>query len=55
MVSVPMNMVKKTKYSRVTKDGKTQVRYAFKAEFNGLKLTKFANQADWDKMSVPEV
>jgi hypothetical protein len=54
-VSVPVSNVKKTKYERTTADGKTQVRYALKAEYDGSKLTKFVSEATWNEMNVPEV
>lgn len=54
-VDIDEKDVKKTKYERQTKEGKTQVRYAFKAESDGVKLTKFASQADWEKLNAPEV
>ena len=49
-VSVPKSKVKKVTYERTTKSGKTQVRYAFKAELNGVKLTKFVSKEDWDNL-----
>jgi len=54
-VDVSESAIKKTKYERQTKEGKTQIRYAFKAELNGVKLTKFVSQADWEKTNAPEV
>lgn len=53
-VSVDEGSIKKTKYERQTKAGKTSVRYALRAEHQGTKLTKFVSQADWDALSVPE-
>lgn len=53
-VDVSESSVKKIKYERTTKEGKTQVRYALKAELNGVKLTKFVSQADWEKLDAPE-
>ena len=37
-VDVPESQVKKVKYERQTKNGKMQVRYAVKAELNGVCL-----------------
>lgn len=53
-VEVPESSIRKTKYERETKDGKTSVRYAIRAEHNGSKLTKFVSEADWKALSVPE-
>ena len=50
-VTVPASQVKKVKYETTTKKGKQQVRYAVKAEVDGMKLTKFVSQADWDKIA----
>jgi hypothetical protein len=54
-VGVPEENVKKKKYERQTKSGKTQVRYALVAEFGGSKLTKFVSQKDWDGLNLPEI
>lgn len=54
-VSVSESQVKKTKYTRPTKAGGTQVRYALKAEVDGSRLTKFVSKDDWDRISAPEV
>ncbi|NTU73830.1 hypothetical protein HGB07_06750, partial [Candidatus Roizmanbacteria bacterium] len=53
-VSVEEKDIKKTKYERQTKDGKTQVRYALRAQVSGTKLTKFVSEADWKSLSAPE-
>jgi hypothetical protein len=50
-VSVPVSQVKKVTYERQTKSGDTQVRYALKAEMNGVKLTKFVSKDTWDMIS----
>ncbi|MDM7461969.1 MAG: hypothetical protein P3X24_010045 [bacterium] len=50
-VEVPDDQVKTEKYERTTKSGKTQVRYALKAEYNGQKLTKFVDEATYKKFS----
>jgi hypothetical protein len=47
-VGIPVKDIKKITYERKTKDGKTVVRYALKAEYNGTNLTKFVSKADWD-------
>lgn len=52
-VSVPMSVVKKTMYKRTTAEGKEQVRYALRAKHNGVSLTKFVSQVDWEKMDAP--
>lgn len=52
-VSVPASAVKKTKYERKTKSGSMQVRYAVKAELNGVKLTKFVSMDMWNKLDAP--
>ena len=54
-VQIDTKDVKKTKYEKESKDGKKQVRYAFKAEDDGTKLTKFCSEADWKALSAPEV
>jgi hypothetical protein len=54
-VQIPESEVKKTKYEQTSKEGKVNVRYAFKAENKGTKLTKFASKADWDALDAPEV
>ena len=51
-VSVPIAQVKRVTYERQTKSGETQVRYALKAELDGVKLTKFVSKETWDM--VPE-
>ena len=53
-VGIEEAQVKKTKYEREGKDGKTNVRYALRAENEGTKLTKFVSQADWDALDAPE-
>ncbi|OGK29935.1 hypothetical protein A3B02_01205 [Candidatus Roizmanbacteria bacterium RIFCSPLOWO2_01_FULL_42_14] len=52
-VDVPEGQVKKVKYERSTKNGTMQVRYAVKAEMNGVKLTKFVSKDMWDNLSAP--
>lgn len=53
-VTVSESDVKKTKYERTTKDGKLQVRYALRAVLDGVKLTKFVSQKDWETISAPQ-
>lgn len=53
-VDVPESQVKKVKYERKTKNGTMQVRYAVKAELNGVKLTKFVSQQMWMDLNAPE-
>lgn len=52
-VDVDSSEVKKTTYSRQTADGRTQVRYALRARVNGVSLTKFVSQVDWEKLDAP--
>ena len=53
-VSIDEKDIKKVQYERELKDGKTQIRYAFKAvDDDGTNLTKFANKESWDKVDAP--
>ena len=52
-VEVPDSEVRKVKFERETKSGKTSVRYGFRAEYEGTKMTKFASQADWEALDAP--
>ncbi len=52
-VSVPVSQIKKRTYTRTTKNGSTQTRYAVVAEVDGKKLTKFVNKQTWEGLSVP--
>lgn len=54
-VQIDESDVKKTKYEKTGKNGKVNVRYAFKAENEGTKLTKFASKDAWDALDAPEV
>jgi hypothetical protein len=46
--------IKKTKYKRKLKDGRFQIRYAFRAKTkDGRQLTKFCSKVDWDTLKVP--
>ena len=53
-VQVPESAVKKVKFERPKKDGGISVRYGFKAEFEGSKMTKFVSQSDWEALDAPE-
>jgi hypothetical protein len=52
-VQIPESEVRKTKFEREGKGGKTTVRYAFRATNQGTKLTKFASKEDWDALVAP--
>jgi len=52
-VAVDEGNIKKKTYTRETKAGKTQTRYAFVAEVDGSKLTKFVSQTDWESLDRP--
>lgn len=47
-VQISDDKITKTKYERTAKDGSVQYRYAFRAEDNGTKLTKFVNKETWE-------
>ncbi|MDP9228590.1 MAG: hypothetical protein M3M99_05990 [Actinomycetota bacterium] len=53
-VQVPESAVKKVKYERETKSGKTSVRYGFKAEYDGSRMTKFVSEDTWKALDAPE-
>jgi len=53
-VSVPESAVRKVKYERVAKNGKTVVRHAFRGTHNGTNLTKFVSRDDWEALDAPE-
>jgi hypothetical protein len=53
-VKVPISEIKKVKFTRTGKDGSLQTRYAVKSTYNGMKLTKFVSQKDFDTLTVPE-
>jgi hypothetical protein len=53
-VQIDESQVKKTKYEREGKDGKTNVRYALRAQNEGTNLTKFVSEADWKALDAPE-
>lgn len=50
-VSVPSSQVEKVTYERETKNGDKQIRYAVKAEKDGVKLTKFVSKETWDSIA----
>jgi hypothetical protein len=54
-VQIDDSQIKKTKYSRTAKDGSIQYRYAFRAEDNGVNLTKFVSKETWDAHDGEEV
>jgi len=51
-VSVPMSQIKKRTYTRVTKNGSRQTRYAAVAEVDGSKLTKFISEDTYNSLDV---
>ncbi len=53
-VEVPENELAKKKFIRTTQDGRTQARYAARANVNGASLTRFITEADYNKLDVPE-
>jgi hypothetical protein len=53
-VGVPESEVRKTKFTKDTKDGGTRTTYALRAVHEGRKLMKFASKADWESLAVPE-
>jgi hypothetical protein len=53
-VQIDESQVKKTKYEREGKDGKTNVRYALRAQNEGTNLTKFVSESDWKALDAPE-
>jgi len=52
-VSIDEKNIKKVQYERKLKDGKTQLRYAFRAVDDGTNVTKFCSKDDWDKVDAP--
>jgi hypothetical protein len=50
--------VRKTSYTRTTKNGSTQTRYAVRArtkvDGDDVSLTKFISKAEYDRLSVAE-
>ena len=52
-VSIDEKDVTKVQYERKLKDGKTQIRYAFRAVDDGTNVTKFASKESWDNVDAP--
>jgi hypothetical protein len=52
-VEVPESAVRKVRYERQTKSGKTSVRYGLRAEHEGTKMNKFVSQSDWEALDAP--
>lgn len=50
--STDANLSKRT-YTRTTKNGFTQIRYAMQLTVDGRKLTKFINEATYNALDVP--
>ncbi len=57
-VSVPDSQIRKTSYTRTTKNGSTQTRYAVRAratvQGHEVSLTKFITKAEYDRLNVAE-
>ncbi len=54
-VSIDESSITKKRYTRTTKAGATQERYAFRGKTaDGRNLTKFVSKANWDALSAPE-
>jgi hypothetical protein len=57
-VNVPEAHVRKTSYTRTTKNGSTQTRYAVRAKTkvdgDDVSLTKFISKAEYDRLGVAE-
>jgi hypothetical protein len=53
-VAVPEANVRKTRYERTTKNGRTSTRYALRGTYEGRKLTTFVSREDWERLDVPE-
>ena len=53
-VEVPESSVQKKKMIRKTKNG-TQTRYALTADYEGMKLYKFVNEATFKGTNCPEI
>lgn len=52
-VEVPESDIRRTKYTRTTKSGSTQTRYAVRANYQGRNLTKFVSEETWNSLDVP--
>jgi hypothetical protein len=54
-VQIDEGSVTKKRYTRETKSGKTQERYALRGKTSdGRTLTKFVSKGDWDNLNAPE-
>jgi hypothetical protein len=53
-VGVPESDLRKTKFTKETKEGGTRATYALLATHDGRKLMKFCSKADWEALAVPE-
>lgn len=53
-VGVPESEIRKKKYERTTKDGRTSTRHALRTTYEGTTLTKFCSKEDWEALDVPE-
>ena len=54
-VSIDESNVTKKRYTRETKAGTTQERYALRGKTaDGRNLTKFVSKANWDALNAPE-
>jgi hypothetical protein len=54
-VSVPEGQIQKATLKRQNKNGTTQIRYVLRALVDGMKLTKFVSQKDWEALNAPVV
>jgi len=54
-VKVPEAKIEKGVMKRQSKSGTTQTRYILRANIDGMKLTKFVNQKDWEAINAPVV
>ncbi len=53
-VFVEENNIQKAKFFTNNK-GKPRTTFALKAELDGVKLTKFISENDWNNLDVPEL
>jgi len=53
-VTVPVSEVEPTTFERTLKDGRTQTRYALRAEVDGNKLVKFVRKDLYDEIKGEE-
>jgi len=54
-VSVAEDQIQKATLKRQNKNGTTQIRYVLRAQVDGMKLTKFVSQKDWEALNAPVV